>query len=114
MTRGRYITRRIVQMLPVLLGVTIIVFLMLHLIPGDPATVMLGDRATPDSIARLRKSMGLDKPLWVQYAYYLRDLLRFNLGNSLRYHVPVTSLLGHRLVVSLSLVAYTTILTSLV
>lgn len=112
MTRGRYIARRLVQMIPVLVGVTIIVFLMLRLIPGDPATVMLGDRAPADAIQRLRRSMGLDKPLWIQYLYYVKDLARLNLGDSLRYHVPVTSLFGHRLLVSLSLVGYTAVLTS--
>jgi len=86
----------------------------LRLIPGDPATVMLGDRAPADVIQRLRRTMGLDKPLWLQYLYYLRNLLRLNLGESLQYHVPVASLLGHRLVVSLSLVVYTALLTSII
>jgi peptide/nickel transport system permease protein len=113
-TRGKYIARRLIQMVPVLIGVTIIIFLILRLIPGDPAVLMLGDRAPADAVARLRANMGLDKPLWVQYVYYMRDVLRLNLGDSLRYHVPVITLLGPRLLVSLSLVAYTIVLTSLV
>jgi ABC-type dipeptide/oligopeptide/nickel transport system permease component len=73
-SRGRYILRRLVQMIPVLIGVTIIVFLMVHLIPGDPASAMLGDQATDVSVARVHKELGLDKPLYEQYFYFMRNL----------------------------------------
>jgi peptide/nickel transport system permease protein len=114
MTRGQYILRRLVQMIPVLFGITIILFFMIRLIPGDPATAVLGERATDEAIERIQRSMGLDKPIWVQYYYYMRDLARLDLGDSLRYDVPVSSLLGRRLVVSFSLAAYTVVLTSII
>lgn len=114
MSRGQYILRRLIQMIPVLLGVTIIVFSLVHLIPGDPAATMLGDKATIDNVARLRQAMGLDKPLYVQYFYYLRNLFELNLGTSILYRIPVASLIGQRMVVTLSLVACTGVLTTII
>lgn len=80
---GRYILGRLLQLVPVLLGISLLVFAFLHLIPGDPAITLLGDRATPDSIARVRESMGLNKPLPFQYFAFLGSLLRFDLGTSI-------------------------------
>jgi peptide/nickel transport system permease protein len=114
LSRGQYILRRLVQMIPVVLGITIILFFMIRLIPGDPVTAVLGERATDEAYERLRRSMGLDKPIWIQYLYYMRDLARFDLGDSLRYDVPVTSLIWRRLQVSMSLAAYTVVLTTLI
>lgn len=84
-----YILRRLVALLPVLLGVSAAAFLLLHLIPGDPALVYLGEHATPESIARVRHEFGLDRPLPVQYAVYLWDAVRGNFGESLDSHRPV-------------------------
>jgi peptide/nickel transport system permease protein len=98
-------------MIPVLLGVTIIVFLMVHLIPGDPASAMLGDQATDISVARVRKELGLDKPLYEQYFYFMRNLAELNLGNSIKFRVPVSTIVFHRLAVSLSLVVVTVLFT---
>ena len=98
-------------MIPVLLGVTIIVFLMVHLIPGDPASAMLGDQATDVSVARVKKQLGLDKPLYEQYFYFMRNLAELNLGTSIKFRVPVASILLKRLQVSLSLVVVTVLLT---
>jgi peptide/nickel transport system permease protein len=112
MSRGQYILRRLAQMIPVIFGITIILFFMIRLIPGDPATAVLGERATDESIERIRRSMGLDEPIWVQYAIYMRDLAQLDLGESLRYDVPVSSLIGRRLVVSFSLAMYTVVLTT--
>ena len=114
MSRGRYILRRLFQMIPVLLGVTIIVFLMVHLIPGDPAAAMLGDQATDVSVARVRKELGLDKPLYEQYFYFMRNLAELKLGNSIKFRVPVSSILFDRLKVSLSLVVVTVLLTIII
>jgi peptide/nickel transport system permease protein len=114
MSRGRYILRRLVQMVPVLLGITIIIFAMLRLLPGDPATTMLGPRASQEAVARLNHRMGLDKPIVVQYVYYMRDLVQLDLGDSLRYKVPVSSLIARRLQVTLSLVLMTALLTALI
>ena len=104
MSRGKYIVRRLAQMVPVLFGITIIVFVMLRLIPGDPVAVMLGPRATQDAVIRLNHRMGLDKPIVVQYGYYLRNLVKLDLGDSLKYKVSVSSLMWRRMQVSLSLV----------
>lgn len=101
-------------MIPVVLGITIVLFFMIRLIPGDPATAMLGERATDEAIVRIRHSMGLDKPIWVQYAYYMRDLAQLDLGASLRYDVPVSSLIGRRILVSFSLAVYTVVLTTII
>jgi peptide/nickel transport system permease protein len=98
-------------MIPVLLGVTIIVFLLIHAIPGDPATTMLGVHARPESVAALRHQLGLDKPLAEQYLLYLRNLARGDLGESLKFNVGVASLIQKRMVVTLLLIAYTTVLT---
>jgi peptide/nickel transport system permease protein len=114
MGRGQYILRRLVQMIPVLFGITIIVFFLIRAIPGDPAVAMLGERATDEAVARLRHSMGLDEPLYMQYAYFMRDLAQLDLGTSTRYDVPVSEIIFTRLKVSLFVVVYTTILTILI
>ena len=98
-----YIAKRLLQMIPVLFFVTVLIFLMMRLIPGDPAALRLGDKATPEMIAALHRKMGLDKPLFTQYFIYLRDLLRLDLGTSLIYQVSVASLLSKRIVVTLAL-----------
>lgn len=85
----RYIGQRLLSLIPVLLGITLLVFLFLKLIPGDPANVMLGPRATPEAIAALRVRMGLDRPLIVQYLAFMRDLLRFDLGRSIITGIPI-------------------------
>ncbi len=113
-SRGQYVLRRLVHMVPVLLGITVIVFGLIQLIPGDPATTMLGNRARPDTVAALNRELGLDKPLWQQYAYYLGNLATLDLGDSLKFKVSVASLLGARLEVTLALVAYATVLTVVV
>lgn len=86
---GRYILRRLLNLIPVLFGITLLVFLFLHLIPGDPAVVMLGDRATPDQVADLRERMGLNEPLPLQYINFLGNLLQFDLGRSIFTRVPI-------------------------
>jgi len=111
---GQYIARRLVQMIPVVFGITLILFFMLRLIPGDPASVMLGERATDAAVERINHELGLDKPIYIQYGYFLRDLATLNLGTSIKYQVPVATLLGQRLVVSLSVVGVTLVLTILI
>jgi ABC-type dipeptide/oligopeptide/nickel transport system permease component len=111
MSRGQYILRRLVQMIPVLIGITMIVFLLIHLIPGDPALTMLGIHARPEAVAALRHNLGLDKPLWEQYTIYLRNLATLDLGDSIKYKQSVTSLVQKRIGVSLFLIAYATVLT---
>mgnify|MGYP000604465414 FL=1 len=78
-----YILRRIMIMIPTLLGVTVIVFLMLHATPGDPAELLLGERATTESLEQLREHLGLNKPLHVQYGLFLSRLLKGDLGETI-------------------------------
>lgn len=84
-----YIAKRLLAVVPVLLGLSIIVFLMMALIPGDPATAILGNYATPDNVARLNAQLGLDKPLPQQYLIWLGNLLHGDLGRSFALNRPV-------------------------
>jgi peptide/nickel transport system permease protein len=101
-------------MVPVVFGVTLILFFMLHAIPGDPALAMLGDKATTEKIEIVRHSMGLDKPMYVQYGYYLRNLATLNLGDSTKYHMPINELIWPRFKVSLSVVVMSSLLAALI
>lgn len=114
MSRGQYITRRLVQMIPVVFGITVIIFVMIRAIPGDPAVTMLGEKATDEKIALMREKLGLNEPIYMQYLYYMRDLVQFDLGQSTRYRVPVDTLLWDRLKVSLSVGLMTVVLTTLI
>ncbi len=91
-----YILKRLLSLIPVLLGITLLVFGFLHLIPGDPAVVLLGERATPDQVTAVRSQLGLDKPLPVQYLTFLSNLLRFNLGTSIISGIPIATELRTR------------------
>ena len=90
-------------MLATLLFVSVLVFLVVRVLPGDPALVMLGLEASPDTVARLRAPMGLDRALPVQYVEWMADALRGNLGRSIQYDVPVAGLILSRLSVTLPL-----------
>lgn len=79
-----YIIRRLLQLIPVLFGMSLIVFLIIHAIPGDPALAVLGERATPDAVAALRAKLHLNDPLYMQYFYYLGNVLTGDLGESVR------------------------------
>jgi peptide/nickel transport system permease protein len=103
----RYAVRRLLATIPTVLAVTVLVFLMLQLVPGDPAEVFLGEhRSTPELLAQVRHTMGLDRPLYVQYFSYLWDVLHGNLGVSLFNKQPVTgqilTALPHTLALALS------------
>lgn len=99
----RFIARRLVQMVPVLLGVSLVVFVLVRLIPGDPAQILLGQTASPERVAQLRAQLGLDQPLPVQYALYIRGALQGNLGDSLLTGRPVTEELRERLPATIEL-----------
>jgi peptide/nickel transport system permease protein len=111
---GRYIARRLVQLIPVVFGITLVLFIMLRLIPGDPASVMLGERATDEAVERINRELGLDQPIYLQYFYFLRQLATLDLGTSIKYQIPVAELLGRRLIVSLSVVGVTLVLTCII
>ena len=94
---GRYILRRLLWMIPVVLGVTILVFTIMYFIPGDPVKMMLGPEATPDQITALREKLGLNDPYLVRLGRFVGNIvLRFDFGESWVYHTPVTSELLNR------------------
>ena len=85
----RYAVRRALAIVPVLIGVSVLVFSFIHLIPGDPALTMLGERATPEKVAEVRTRLGLDRPIWQQYLLYVGNALRGDLGVSIVRGDPV-------------------------
>src|SRR5947207_15546350 len=109
-----YVLRRLLQMVPVALGVTILVFFMIHLVPGDPARTMLGVHATPARVAALHKEWGLDQPLWVQYKDFMDRILHGDFGVSLFYHVPARSVITDRIPPTLWLLSYAASLSVLI
>ena len=114
MGRFSFVGRRLVQMIPVAVGVTIITFLLIHLIPGDPVVAILGSHYTTQGAAQLRAALGLDKPLWVQYVIFMGNLLHGNLGTSIYYEQPVLGLVVERLDATVWLVAYAALLAALI
>ncbi|MBM3277373.1 MAG: ABC transporter permease [Candidatus Handelsmanbacteria bacterium] len=91
-----FILKRLALALPTFAGISVLVFLMIHLVPGDPAQIMLGERADAQSVAALRAELGLDQPLYVQFTRFCADLLRGDLGYSLHTHEPVSAELARR------------------
>src|SRR6266487_4559769 len=87
----RYLVRRLLLTIPVMLGVATLVFALIHLVPGDPAQAMLGEGAPQEEVLKLRHSLGLDRPLLTQYRSFLVGIGHGDLGTSFRYNVPVTA-----------------------
>jgi peptide/nickel transport system permease protein len=110
----RYLMRRLVLSIPILLLVTIMVFGLIHLIPGDPVTVILGQEATPEVEAALRAELGLDRPLVAQYLTWLGNVLRGDLGRSLVDRTPVIDQIKLRLPITLELTLGTFIIALLI
>ena len=108
----RILAQRLLATLPVMAVVALIVFLLIHLSPGDPAALIAGDLASTDDIAKLRTSLGLDQPLWRQFVIWAGRLAHGDLGTSIFTQVPVTELLAQRLEPTLS-IALLTMLISL-
>ena len=102
------------QIIPVLLGVSIVVFFMVRAIPGDPAQILLGQQATQAQVEQVRENMGLDKPIFIQYGLYLKDAVRGDLGNSLLTGRPVTTELLVRLPATFELTAFAMLVAVLV
>ena len=97
-------------MIPSLFLASVIVFSFIHFIPGDPAQVMLGDQATPERVQQLRESMGLDRPLYVQYAKWIGGVLRGDMGQSIFFHKPVLDVIADRAETSLLIAVFSMIL----
>lgn len=93
----RFLIRRLLLTIPVLLGVATLVFALIHLVPGDPVQAMLGESASPREVADLRARLGLDRPLYVQYTAFLRGAATGDLGTSLRTNQTVVAAIGERL-----------------
>jgi peptide/nickel transport system permease protein len=92
-----FITRRTLLSIPVLIGIVIVVFLLIRAIPGDPCTSLLGERATAEACERFDEANGLNEPIWVQLGIYMKNVVTFNLGDSIRFSRPVNQLLIERL-----------------
>jgi peptide/nickel transport system permease protein len=101
--RLRFILRRTAVMIPVLIAMSIFVFLIIRLVPGDPVRTMLGFRANEENVATIRAQLGLDQPLLDQYLAWVGGLLRFDLGQDFVSNVPIATLLAERLPVTLQL-----------
>src|SRR5579875_2210932 len=110
MGRMTFVLRRLALLVPTAVGVTIIAFFMIHLIPGDPARTILGIHATPRAIAILHKQWGLNRPLADQYWLFMDRLVHLNLRQSLYYGVPVWGLITSRLPATLWLITYSAVL----
>lgn len=102
--------RRVGQAIVVLIGVTIITFILLHLLPGSPVRAILGTRASPSTIRQLNAELGFNKPLYVQYGLWVWNLVHLNLGFSYKLNQPVTALIGQRLPKTLFLVGSSLVL----
>jgi peptide/nickel transport system permease protein len=99
----RYVVQRLLHTLIVLFGVALMTFALIHLTPGDPVLVMLGTDATPSELERLRRLLGLDQPLYVQFFQYVARLLSGHMGDSIFQHQPVARLIGDRFPATLEL-----------
>lgn len=110
MDRLAFVITRLLQAIPTVIAITVLVFLMVHLIPGDPATVMLGLKATPEKVEVLTERMGLDEPLWKQFVIFLGNLATGDLGQSLISRLPVGTLIRRRLPITLFVAGYATVL----
>jgi peptide/nickel transport system permease protein len=105
-----YILRRLLQLIPTFVFILIVVFVLIRLLPGDPASAMLGDRALDADVARINHNLGLDQPVPIQFFDFAKAVLTGNLGNSISLRVPVISLIYERLPVTLMLTAMAAII----
>jgi peptide/nickel transport system permease protein len=92
----RFVVRRFLLLIPILLGLSILVFFWIRALPGSPAQALLGERATPQTIRDINHQYGLDKPVWVQYWSYLKETAQLHLGTSITTRVPVLTEVGQR------------------
>lgn len=114
MHRYKFVLYRPIQFLPVLFGISVVTFVLVRLIPGDPARVLLGARATPTAIANIRRQYGLDEPMWLQYFYFVKNLLNGEMGKSILYKIDVLKLIMTRIEPTLVLVLASVVLSVLI
>ncbi len=106
MSRATYIRNRLILMVFVLFGVTVVIFGMVHFLPGDPAAMLLGDRATVQNVAELHEQLGLNRPLLEQYWLFVSGLMRGQMGTSLMFQQPVNDMVLSRVPISIGLAVY--------
>ena len=109
-----YIIKRILQMIPVLLIITVIIFFGMRLIPGDPAVTMLGDHATPQALEEMRHKLGLDQSVIIQYFLFLKQVITLDFGNSITLNAPVWQLFTQKAAVTLTLTIVTGVFTLII
>jgi peptide/nickel transport system permease protein len=105
-----FLLRRIIQLIPALIGITIVAFLLLRVLPGDPASLLIGARGSEADVVMLRHQLGLDAPLWQQYLTFLGDVLNGSFGQSLVQRRPVALVIAERFSPTILLVVYATML----
>ena len=106
----KFIVRRIAQTIPVVIGVTILVFSLMHLIPGDPAQIIAGESAQPEQVEQMRERLGLNDPIPVQYGKFLANIAQGDLGQSIRSNRPVLDEIKYRFWITFEIAVYSTIL----
>lgn len=109
-----FVGRRIIHSIPVLFGITLVSFFLIHLIPGDPVAVILGNHYNAATAAALRNALGLNQPLWDQYLLFVGHLVHGNLGQSVYYTEPVTQVIGDRIEPTIWLVIYSAVLAAII
>lgn len=114
MHRYKFVLTRPLQFLPVLFGISVITFVLVRLIPGDPARNILGTRATPAALASIRAQYGLDQPMWLQYFYFIKNLGNGEMGKSILYKIDVLPLISTRIEPTVALVVSSVILSILI
>jgi peptide/nickel transport system permease protein len=105
-----YILTRLLQIIPTFLFIMVVVFVLVRLLPGDPASAILGERATDEAVERINRQLGLDRPIPVQFVIFLERFLGGDLGSSIHMKIPVVQLIEERLPVTLMLTAYAALL----
>ncbi|UXH46295.1 ABC transporter permease [Rossellomorea vietnamensis] len=106
-----YIFRRLIEIIPVIFGVTLVVFLIMQMVPGDPAVILAGEGASKEAINQLRTELGLNRPLYVQYGEYILNVFQGDLGESLKSQQPVISEIMTRLPITIELAFYSILIT---
>ncbi|GAB4512778.1 MAG: ABC transporter permease subunit [Anaerolineae bacterium] len=111
---GKYIIRRSLEAVPVIIGVSILVFLLVHLIPGDPAVAILGERATEESIQEVRERLGLNRPLPEQYLIWVGNILQGDLGNTVRGNIPIANEISSRFPATIELSVFALLIATVI
>jgi peptide/nickel transport system permease protein len=109
-----FVGKRLLEVIPVLIGITLAAFAVIHLVPGDPARILLGPRATPAAIASLNEQLGLDQSLPAQYWDFVSGAATFSFGQSFQSHQPVADVVGPRILPSLFLIVYALVVALLI